>query len=77
MFRVNKVVNIKVDPINPTSVEIPILKTIEEFLGFKPFINNHGETVGGLSHVDKKELPCSKRNVRRFLIINAHTNRDK
>ena len=66
MFRVDKTVVLKIVPHQRTSVDLPILKLVEDYLGFKP-----------LSHVDKKELPALKPNTRRFYIRAAYTQRDK
>lgn len=66
MFQVNKVVVISVVPHRKESVDLPILKLVEDFVGYKP-----------LSHVDKRELTPLRPNTRRFLVSKAYGNRDK
>lgn len=66
MFNVNKVVVIKTVPHQRTSIDLPILSLVEDYLHFKP-----------LAYVDKRELPPLKPNTRRFHVLKAYGNRDK
>lgn len=77
MFLVNKTVTVQTNRLHNTSVDIPILELIEGYLKFKPYLNEKGIKVGGLSHLEKKELPALKPNTRRFFITRAYSNKDK
>lgn len=78
MYKIDKVISIpSSNPLHRESVDLIILQACEELLHKKPFYDRVAkETRGGLSYVDKVELPA-RNGVRRFHVKTAYDMRDK